>query len=305
MATYSNLFIDQGSDFSFSIDLQGVSLSTNYSARGQMRKSYNSVSHTDFTTSVDTTNNELDISLDAITTQGLKAGRYVYDVEIVNSTTGEVTRVLEGQVEVTPTVTSSAFDDIASEEAITTFTTQNLAIPTDLSGDNSMNIRDSYAFIELNNNLYHQNGFTTQLTVTGKYFQIQNPTTFTLKLFLTNEGFVNKTSTTSFGTSVDGFPSTATITSQGAFNVALQLSADTVGTFKYLGICAEDANPGDQVLRPFGKFQVEDLAILPSLSYHPDSAINGTVDFKVGAEIIDPQHVGKFSISNKSAIFAN
>jgi len=37
-------------------------------------------------------------------TNSMKAGRYVYDVEIT-SPSGEKTRVLEGQVEVTPGVT--------------------------------------------------------------------------------------------------------------------------------------------------------------------------------------------------------
>jgi hypothetical protein len=35
----------------------------------------------------------------------MKAGRYVYDVEITQTSSGAVTRVLEGQVEVTPGVT--------------------------------------------------------------------------------------------------------------------------------------------------------------------------------------------------------
>jgi hypothetical protein len=37
----------------------------------------------------------------------MTAGRYVYDVEITSSG-GEVTRVLEGQVEVTPEVTRAS-----------------------------------------------------------------------------------------------------------------------------------------------------------------------------------------------------
>ena len=112
MATYSNLFIDQGSTFKFTIDLEkntGSALDlTGYTARGQLRKSYTSTTATDFTIAIDVANTELDVSLTATQTNALKAGRYVYDIEIEDdSTPAEVTRVQEGQVIVTPRVTSS------------------------------------------------------------------------------------------------------------------------------------------------------------------------------------------------------
>jgi hypothetical protein len=114
MATYSNLYIDKGSTFKFTVDLEkstGTSLDlTNYTARGQIRKSYTASTKTDFTVVVDVTNTELDISLTAAQTDALKAGRYVYDMEIIDNTPSpaEVTRVLEGQVIVTPRVTSTS-----------------------------------------------------------------------------------------------------------------------------------------------------------------------------------------------------
>jgi hypothetical protein len=49
----------------------------------------------------------MDISLSAVQTSAMRAGRYVYDVEIVDSI-GNVTRVVEGQLEVTPRVTRSS-----------------------------------------------------------------------------------------------------------------------------------------------------------------------------------------------------
>ena len=104
MATYKNLFIDQGSDFSFSVD-QSIDL-TDYTARGQIRKSYTSTNATDFNIIVDVPNGKLDISLTAAQTGALKAGRYVYDIEILSDDTPAiVTRVLEGQIDVTPRVT--------------------------------------------------------------------------------------------------------------------------------------------------------------------------------------------------------
>lgn len=109
MAIYSNLTIDQGSTFKADIDVtdsDGDALNlSGYTVAGQLRKNYSSSTSTDFTASVtSTTNGTIRISLSATQTNGLKAGRYVYDVEITSST-GEVTRVLEGQVEVTPGVT--------------------------------------------------------------------------------------------------------------------------------------------------------------------------------------------------------
>lgn len=106
MATYSNLFIDQGSDFSSTTTLTQASL-TGYSARGQIRKTYASSTVTaTFVASLDTSTKIITFSLPAATTATLSSGRYVYDIEIFNTDSPEkVTRVLEGQVEVTPGVT--------------------------------------------------------------------------------------------------------------------------------------------------------------------------------------------------------
>ena len=107
MATYSNLFIDQGSDFNFSVDLATEGASVNlagYSARGQIRKSYTSSTATDFIITIDDSDT-LSASLTAAQTGALKPGRYVYDIEILSGdATPIVTRVVEGQIDVTPRV---------------------------------------------------------------------------------------------------------------------------------------------------------------------------------------------------------
>lgn len=108
MATVNNLVIDQGTTFSLTItvaDSNGNPLDlTGYTLRAQLRKSYGSTSYTNFTTASATpSDGELTISLTAAQTSGLRAGRYVYDIEIDNE--GEVTRVLEGIITVTPEVT--------------------------------------------------------------------------------------------------------------------------------------------------------------------------------------------------------
>ncbi len=109
MAIYSNFTIDQGTTFSADIDVtdaDGDALNlTGYTCAGQMRKSYNSNTFTAFSASItNATGGVLNIGLSATQTNALKAGRYVYDVEITDSG-NTVTRVIEGQIEVTPGVT--------------------------------------------------------------------------------------------------------------------------------------------------------------------------------------------------------
>jgi len=107
MATVENLVIDQGQTFSFSLTLSNADgsakdLST-YTTTSQMRKSYYSSTATDFTTAQVDNTGEITISLTAAQTSNLKAGRYVYDIEIASA--AETLRVLEGIVIVTPEVT--------------------------------------------------------------------------------------------------------------------------------------------------------------------------------------------------------
>lgn len=109
MAIISNLTIDQGSTFSVDIDVtdaDGDALNlTDYTVKGQMRKTYTSSTATTFVSEItNATGGVVTISLTATATNALKAGRYVYDVEITSSTS-VVTRIVEGQVEVTPGVT--------------------------------------------------------------------------------------------------------------------------------------------------------------------------------------------------------
>ena len=110
MAVYSNIVIDQGSTYSASIDVadsdgDNINL-TGYTAAGQIRKTYSSSTAVDFATSIaNPSSGVVTISLTSAQTNAMKAGRYVYDVEITQTSTGTITRVLEGQVEITPGVT--------------------------------------------------------------------------------------------------------------------------------------------------------------------------------------------------------
>jgi len=109
MAVTSNLILDQGSDFSVTINYNNDDGSpkdlTGYTARSQMRRSYYSIANTSFTANIsDAQNGEITISLLSNVSANVKAGRYVYDLEVV-SNTNVVTRVIEGIVTVMPEVT--------------------------------------------------------------------------------------------------------------------------------------------------------------------------------------------------------
>ena len=115
MATFSNLFIDQGSNFNTNIDLSDTPnlVLTNYTAAGKVAKSYDGTAKATFSASIDSNAKTVSISLTAAQTAALKPGRYVYDVIIASPDTPSViSRILEGQVDVTPGVT---FDSSAPE----------------------------------------------------------------------------------------------------------------------------------------------------------------------------------------------
>lgn len=107
MAQKANLIIDQGSTFSTTLDVtdeEGNPIDlTTYSASGQIRKHYTSSNSTSFSTAL-SESGILTLTLSANSSNNLEAGRYVYDVELT-SNTGTVTRIVEGIVTITPSVT--------------------------------------------------------------------------------------------------------------------------------------------------------------------------------------------------------
>jgi len=108
MAQVQNLYIDQGTTFSLSIivsDQNGDPKDlTDYTAAAQMRRSYYTNTAIDFTADVTMPDDgEVTISLTAEETTAIKAGRYVYDIEI--SSDSETIRVLEGIIVINPEVT--------------------------------------------------------------------------------------------------------------------------------------------------------------------------------------------------------
>jgi len=116
MSQYEDFTIDQGADHTIKLELVDTNGDkkdlTGYSAAAQIRKTYSSSDSdavsfsTQFT--APRTDGILNLTLTNSQTGSLKAGRYVYDVEISYSDSGDntiVERILEGQITVSPSVT--------------------------------------------------------------------------------------------------------------------------------------------------------------------------------------------------------
>lgn len=111
MAAYVELIIDQGATFNNIINLSDDITNSNvnisgYVVRSQMRRSYYSANATANITCTITNaaQGEITMNLNANTTANIKAGRYLFDLETVD-TIGTVSRVLEGIITVTPGIT--------------------------------------------------------------------------------------------------------------------------------------------------------------------------------------------------------
>lgn len=113
MASYANISADQGADFQISIgieDANGDPLDlTDYELFGQVRKSYKSESYVEFTITTAGTPSlgVLFIELTDEQTATMKAGRYVYDVYALDNISGSKIKLLEGILELIPSVTKN------------------------------------------------------------------------------------------------------------------------------------------------------------------------------------------------------
>jgi ribosomal protein S1 len=108
--SYAELTVDQGSTFESTIDLvsdDGAVINVaGYVFTGQIRKSYYSTNPTaNLTLSiVDAANGNVKVSITAANTANIKAGRYLYDIKM-RDTSNTVTRLVEGVITITPQVT--------------------------------------------------------------------------------------------------------------------------------------------------------------------------------------------------------
>ena len=116
MAQYEEFTIDRGTDVAIELHLTNIDGSAKnlngFSVAAKMKKTYNSTDSdtTAFTTIVATpaSDGKVTLSLTNTQTDALKVGRYVYDVELsfVDSSGTTITeRILEGRMQVTPSVT--------------------------------------------------------------------------------------------------------------------------------------------------------------------------------------------------------
>jgi len=110
MASYSNLFVDQGADFSTFVTIEssdnGPLDLTDLLIKGQIRKSYSSSTAFDFTViKTDIAGGQIQIKIDSGTSASLSAGRYVYDVFAENTLDDTRFKIIEGILEIVPRVT--------------------------------------------------------------------------------------------------------------------------------------------------------------------------------------------------------
>jgi hypothetical protein len=109
MAAITNFYIDTGSNFGAVITVRGsdglpLNL-TGFTVQSYIRKSYTSKTHIDFNAQVySATGGQIRLSLTNTSTNTIKPGRYMYDVEIQNIS-GERLRVSEGIIIFTPQIT--------------------------------------------------------------------------------------------------------------------------------------------------------------------------------------------------------
>lgn len=107
---YAELTVDQGATYETTLDLiadDGTAINVaGYVFSGQIRKSYYSKSATaNLTISVtNAATGNVMMSLNAATTANIKAGRYLYDVKMID-TANVTTRIVEGIITITPQVT--------------------------------------------------------------------------------------------------------------------------------------------------------------------------------------------------------
>lgn len=110
---YTDLYLDQGTDFASALNLQADDGSpinlTNYIFTSQIRKSYYSANATAniAVTIIDAPNGLAELSMTAANTANIFPGRYVYDVLMMDST-NTFSRIVQGIMTVTPSVTRSA-----------------------------------------------------------------------------------------------------------------------------------------------------------------------------------------------------
>lgn len=110
-AGYQDLFIEQGTTFTTTVTLDDSNGSpydlSYFTVSSQARKSYYTANSalTFDATILDALNGVIQLQASASSTANVSSGKLVYDVLITDTISGYVTRVLEGQIIISPAVT--------------------------------------------------------------------------------------------------------------------------------------------------------------------------------------------------------
>lgn len=112
MAVTSNLYVDQGSDYATIITVTSATgaplVLDGYTVKSQMRKSYSSSVYHNFTATIhNAPAGQIKLALSSAQSEAIVAGRWLYDVEITQTSSGVKKRVVEGIVTVTPQITQT------------------------------------------------------------------------------------------------------------------------------------------------------------------------------------------------------
>jgi hypothetical protein len=110
MATIAYLDIDQGSDFSAIIELEndnGTPMNlSGFLVYSQFRKSYGSaIGYSLNAVVLNADLGTIKLSLSGVASSAIKPGRYLYDIEIINTLLQIKTRVIEGVVTINAEIT--------------------------------------------------------------------------------------------------------------------------------------------------------------------------------------------------------
>jgi len=109
LADFVEIQIETGATFTTQVTVNDANGNpkdlSDYTVRSQLRKSYYSTTAVNFQILIeDPLSGEIEMVLPASETSNIRAGRYVYDVEIEDSS-NTVTRIFEGIATVLPNVT--------------------------------------------------------------------------------------------------------------------------------------------------------------------------------------------------------
>jgi len=109
LAEFVELLVEQGASFSSSITVKDAENNplnlTDFTVKSQIRKSYYSSTVIEFDITVEVPEfGVINMELNAEKTSNIRAGRYVYDVNLYDDF-GDAIRVFEGIVTVSPGVT--------------------------------------------------------------------------------------------------------------------------------------------------------------------------------------------------------